>query len=161
MSATAAQAAPRDSAMQTTLDNVLSILSLTLPERTHSHAGEQGLRYAGGLTPVKVWVLVSRGDAVLADVHTAEKRRFAGRVPNTPHATWQTRPAMVENPRFLRELEKATPKGAVVSLLCCSGKHSTAAAEAVAAARFRNVFSMLEGFEGNLDKQQQYGEASG
>ena len=84
-----------------------------------------------------------------------------GRVPNTAHVAWQTGPAMLKNPRFLRELEKAAPKGAVLLLLCRSGKRSAAAAEAAAAAGFANVFNVLEGFEGDLDEQQQRGEAGG
>lgn len=105
MSATPIQTAPRDPAVQAVLDSVLSTPSSTLLERARSHASEQGLRYAGGLTPAEAWALVSRGDAVLVDVRTAEERKFVGRVPDTPHAAWQTGPAMIKNPRFLRELE--------------------------------------------------------
>lgn len=161
MSATTIQTAPRDPAVQAVLDSVLSTPSSTLLERARSHASAQGLRYAGGLTPAEAWALVSRGDAVLVDVRTAEERKFVGRVPDTPHAAWQTGPAMIKNPRFLRELEKAAPKNAVVLLLCRSGKRSAAAAEAATAAGFQNVFNVLEGFEGDLDEQQQRGEAGG
>lgn len=156
-----ATAAVRDPAVQSVLDNVLSTPSATLLERARAHAAAQGLRYAGGLTPAEAWALASRGEAILVDVRTAEERKFVGRVPNTVHVAWQTGPAMLKNPRFLRELEKAAPKDAVLLLLCRSGKRSAAAAEAAAAAGFANAFNVLEGFEGDLDEQQQRGEAGG
>ena len=65
----------------------------------------------------------------------------------------------------MRELEAkvaaAGGKDAVVLLLCRSGKRSAAAAEAAAKAGFRNVFNVLEGFEGDLDSQQRRGAFNG
>ena len=46
-------------------------------------------------------------------------------------------------------------------LLCRSGKRSAAAAEAATKAGFSQVFNVLEGFEGDLDAQQQRGEQGG
>ena len=82
-------------------------------------------------------------------------------MPGTAHVAWQTGPALIKNPRFLRELEKVAPKHAVVLLLCRSGKRSAAAAEAATVAGFANVFNVLEGFEGDLDALQQRGESGG
>ena len=66
-----------------------------------------------------------------------------------------------EDLRGLRELDAKAGRDAVVILLCRSGKRSAAAGEAAAAAGFNNVFNVLEGFEGDLDTQQQRGESGG
>ena len=49
----------------------------------------------------------------------------------------------------------------VVLLLCRSGKRSALAAEAAANAGFTQVFSILEGFEGDHDEAQQRGHFKG
>jgi rhodanese-related sulfurtransferase len=48
-----------------------------------------------------------------------------------------------------------------VVLLCRSGKRSAAAAEAAAKAGFTQVYNVLEGFEGDLDSQNQRGDVGG
>ncbi|MDR2331320.1 MAG: rhodanese-like domain-containing protein, partial [Comamonas sp.] len=69
------------------------------------------------------------------------------------------------NPRFVRELEARLAthggKDAVALLLCRSGKRSVLAAQAAEAAGFRHVFNVQEGFEGELDAQQQRGHGDG
>ncbi len=73
-----------------------------------------GLTYAGSVFPEDAWKLFIGGQAHLIDVRTAEERKFVGHVPNTLHIAWQTGPALIKNPRFLRELENKLPKDAVI-----------------------------------------------
>jgi rhodanese-related sulfurtransferase len=120
-----------------------------------------GLPFAGGVTPPQAWGLVQAGQAVLVDVRSAEERKFVGQVPGSLHVAWATGTALTRNPRFTRELEAKVGKSEVVLLLCRSGKRSALAAEAAAKAGFTNVFNVLEGFEGELDAQQQRGHADG
>lgn len=130
-------------------------------ERARAAARDAGLPYAGRVTPQQAWALVGEGAAVLVDVRTAEERKFVGHVPDTLHVAWMTGTSLIRNPRFVRELESKTGKSAVVLLLCRSGKRSADAAEAAAKAGFTNVFNVLEGFEGDLDAQQQRGRLGG
>ena len=141
---------------------------ITLPpalESARAEAAAQGLRYAGGVRPSVAWTLVQSGRAVLVDVRSAEERKFVGHVPASQHVPWATGTALTRNPRFVRELEaKLAKEGgteAVVLLLCRSGKRSVLAAEAAAAAGFRHVFNVLEGFEGELDALQHRGGSDG
>lgn len=120
-----------------------------------------GLTYAGGVLPEDAWKLFIGGQAHLIDVRTAEERKFVGHVPNTLHIAWQTGPALIKNPRFLRELENKLPKDAVILFLCRSGKRSVAAATTATSAGFIRVFNVREGFEGDLDERQQRGAVSG
>lgn len=121
----------------------------------------EGLAYAGKVPPDEAWKLFIGGHAHLVDVRAAEERKFVGHVPNTLHVAWQVGPALIKNPRFLRELESKLPKDAVILLLCRSGKRSAAAAAAATAAGFKNVFNVREGFEGDLDEKQQRGASGG
>jgi len=127
-----------------------------------ARAQAQQLPYAGIVSPQDAWQLVQAGKALLVDVRTNEERVFVGHVPASLHVAWATGTAMNRNPRFVRELEtKTRDKTAVVVLLCRSGKRSAAAAEAAAKAGFTNVFNIAQGFEGDLDGQQQRGHSGG
>jgi rhodanese-related sulfurtransferase len=130
-------------------------------ESAKQHASNEGLKYAGKVSPDEAWKLFVNGQAHLVDVRAAEERKFVGHVPNTFHVAWQTGPALIKNPRFLRELENKLSKDSVILLLCRSGKRSAAAAEAATAAGFKNVFNVSEGFEGDLDENQQRGASGG
>lgn len=130
-------------------------------ETAKQQAIAENLKYAGRVSPEEAWKLFVNGQAHLVDVRAAEERKFVGHVPNTFHVAWQTGPALIKNPRFLRELENKLSKDAVILLLCRSGKRSAAAAETATAAGFKNVFNVREGFEGELDENQQRGAVGG
>jgi rhodanese-related sulfurtransferase len=136
-----------------------------LPEELASikaTAESSALPFAGGVAPATAWRLFSSGRALLVDVRSGEERKFVGHIPDTLHVAWATGTALTRNPRFVRELEnKIGGKEVVVLLLCRSGKRSALAAEAATKAGFSNVFNILEGFEGEIDDQQQRGKADG
>lgn len=130
-------------------------------EQARQQAQADQLPYAGSVSPQVAWALFSRGEAVIVDVRTAEERKFVGHVPETKHVAWMTGLSLSRNPRFVKELESQAGKDEVILLLCRSGKRSAAAAEAAAKAGFKNVFNILEGFEGDLDEQQRRGGFNG
>lgn len=138
---------------------------IDLPEQlaaVKSQAESSGLPYAGGVPPDVAWHLFSAGQALLVDVRTAEERKFVGHVPDSLHVAWATGTALTRNPRFARELEaKIGGKETVALLLCRSGKRSVLAAEVATKAGLTNVFNVLEGFEGEIDADQQRGKADG
>jgi rhodanese-related sulfurtransferase len=124
-------------------------------------AAHSGPTYAGGVSPHVAWALFSSGQAVLVDVRSAEERKFVGHVPGSVHVAWATGTSLTRNPRFVRELEAKVGKTQTVLLLCRSGKRSALAAEAAAKAGLHNVFNVLEGFEGEINDQQQRGSSDG
>lgn len=130
-------------------------------DQARQDARARGLPYAGGVNPTDAWHLLVSGKAVLVDVRTAEERKFVGHVPLGHHVPWMTGLSLNRNPRFVKELENKTGKQAVILLLCRSGKRSAAAAEAASKAGFTNVFNVQEGFEGELDANQQRGKQDG
>lgn len=133
----------------------------TVLQQARERARTDGRPYAGGVSPIDAWALVSNGRAVLVDVRTGEERKFVGQVPDTLHVAWMTGTAMNRNPRFVKELEVKVKKDAVVVFLCRSGKRSAAAAEAATKAGFIHAFNILEGFEGELDTAQRRGGLGG
>jgi rhodanese-related sulfurtransferase len=116
--------------------------------KAREHAIQTGLRYAGDVSPIDAWNLFEHGDAKLIDVRTLEERKSVGYVPESFHVAWANGNPMVSNPRFVRELEIKAGKLDVILFLCRSGKRSVAAAETVSRLGFKNVFNILEGFEG-------------
>jgi len=126
-----------------------------------ARAAAAALPYAGGVHPHEAWALVEAGLAQLVDVRSAEERKFVGHVPGSTHVAWATGTSLTRNPRFVRELEAKLKKNELALLLCRSGKRSALAAEAAAKAGFTAVFNVLEGFEGELDAQQQRGHGDG
>ena len=131
-------------------------------ERARADALAQGLPYAGTVSPADAWALAANGHAVLVDVRSPEERTFVGSVPGSLHVPWASGTALIRNPRFVRELEaRVGGKDKPVLLLCRSGKRSALAAEAAAKAGLALSFSVLEGFEGDLDGRQQRGHLNG
>ncbi len=130
-------------------------------KQAQQEAKTLGLGFAGQITPQDAFKLFINGQAHLVDVRAAEERKFVGHVPNTLHVAWQTGPALIKNPRFLRDLESKLAKDAVILLLCRSGKRSAAAAADATRAGFKYVFNVLEGFEGDLDDKHQRGSIGG
>jgi rhodanese-related sulfurtransferase len=144
--------------------NVSAPTSTELPavlQSAYQQAQEENLPFAGSIAPDDAWKLFIGGQAHLVDVRAIEERKFVGHVPNTLHVAWQTGPSLIKNPRFLRDLENKLSKEAIILLLCRSGKRSAAAATAATAAGFKYVFNVREGFEGDLDENQQRGAYGG
>lgn len=144
------------SALLTADNNAAEILVVA-----RSRAAQNQLPYSGCVTPTEAWTLLVRGAARLVDVRSAEELRFVGRVAESLHVAWMSGLSLTRNPRFTRELEAKVGKSDVIVLLCRSGKRSAAAAEAATKVGFRQVFNVLEGFEGDLDEQQRRGSFNG
>ena len=140
-------------------------LSPVLPPELASikaQAEAAGQPFAGGVAPALAWELFSEHKVLLVDVRSNEERKFVGHIPDSLHVAWATGTALTRNPRFVRELEsKIGGKDVVALLLCRSGKRSALAAEAATKAGFTCIFNVLEGFEGEIDAQQQRGKADG
>ncbi len=94
-------------------------------------------------------------------MRTNEERKFVGYVPESIHVAWATGTLFNRNPRFLKELESKVAKDKTILLLCRSGNRSAQAAEAAFNAGFEHIYNVLEGFEGDLNDQQQRNQKNG
>jgi rhodanese-related sulfurtransferase len=130
-------------------------------EKAQNLAQQQQLEFSGVVSPEEAWSLYSKNIAILVDVRTNEERKFVGYVPEAIHVPWATGTAFNRNPRFVKELENKVAKDKIILLLCRSGIRSEQAAIAAYAAGFQQVYNILEGFEGDLDAQQQRNSQNG
>lgn len=130
-------------------------------KKAQNYATENELEFTGSLTPQDAWQLFQSGHAVVVDVRTNEERKFVGYVPETTHIAWATGTSFNRNPRFLKELENKVGKDQTILLLCRSGNRSAQAATAAYQAGFEQVYNILEGFEGDLNEQQQRNQSNG
>lgn len=126
-----------------------------LPEvilgRAAQRASDDGLPYAGALTPPEACALMQAGVATLVDVRTRFENEYVGRVPDAPLVEWKPLGAAQPNPRFLDELGAVADPSRPVMFLCRSGVRSHSAAIAATNAGYARAYNILEGFEGDLD----------
>ena len=116
--------------------------------------------YAGDIPPALAWQWVQAGNAVLVDVRTDAERAWVGQVPGAKVVAWKQWPQMLLNPDFDTQLQAVVPSGSKVLLLCRSGVRSVAAAQRATELGLQ-AYSILEGFEGDLDANGQRGKLNG
>ena len=116
--------------------------------------------YAGDIPPALAWQWVQAGNAVLVDVRTDAERAWVGQVPGAKVVAWKQWPQMLMNPDFDTQLQAVVPSGSKVLLLCRSGVRSVAAAQRATELGLQ-AYSILEGFEGDLDANGQRGKLNG
>lgn len=124
-------------------------------------AQAQQLNYSGNLPPQIAWQLLQSQRAILIDVRTNEERKFVGYVAQSIHVPWATGTAFNRNPRFIKELEKVAEKEQCLLFLCRSGQRSDLAAQAAAHAGFKQVYNIIDGFEGRLNADSQRNQENG
>ena len=116
--------------------------------------------YAGDIPPALAWQWVQAGNAVLVDVRTDAERAWVGQVPGAKVVAWKQWPQMLMTPDFDTQLQAVVPSGSKVLLLCRSGVRSVAAAQRATELGLQ-AYSILEGFEGDLDANGQRGKLNG
>ncbi|AKJ31770.1 rhodanese-like domain-containing protein [Caldimonas brevitalea] len=106
------------------------------------------------LAPKQAWAyLQAHPDTVFVDVRMELEHLYVGHPPGIVHIPWYEYPEMVPQPeRFVQQvLREAGTHERPVMLLCRSGNRTEPAGVALEAAGFREVLSVLHGFEGELD----------
>jgi rhodanese-related sulfurtransferase len=115
------------------------------------------------ITPTDAWTLLQDDkDAVLLDVRSRVEFDYVGHPPGAVHVPWKEAPAWEVDPDFVQKVRdrlaragaQAAPEDRAVLALCRSGARSGAAAAALAAAGFRRVYNVIEGFEGDRDEHR-------
>jgi rhodanese-related sulfurtransferase len=114
-----------------------------------------------GLSPKDAFELLeSNPKAVLIDVRSSMEYLFVGHPKGAVHVAWIDEPDWKINEHFAPHVRQVMLGGlsshgedvAPVLLICRSGKRSLEAGEALIKDGFPEVYNILEGFEGELDK---------
>lgn len=115
------------------------------------------------VTPRQAFDLLQRDpNALLVDCRTEIEFFYVGHPTGAINVEWHMSPDFAENPRFAEEvLREAGSKDRPLLLICRSGKRTLDAGAALEAAGFTDVTNVLEGFEGDLDKDFHRGTLGG
>jgi rhodanese-related sulfurtransferase len=117
------------------------------------------------LTPREAHAFVqSTPETLFVDVRMEIEYLYVGHPPGVVHLAWYEYPEMTPQPaRFVAQIEREVrgDKSRPVVLICRSGKRTVDAGLALEAAGFTNVVNVLEGFEGDLDENDQRGHLNG
>ena len=116
-------------------------------ERAVARKEEQGLAYAGAVTPQEAHDLHMSGAATIVDVRTASEYEQVGHVEGTPLFEWRRDGEHQPDPRFAARLVSRYRPDEALLLICRSGVRSHYAAEALTEAGFKRVYNVLDGFE--------------
>ena len=124
--------------------------------RARQRAAAMKLPYAGALLPAEAHALIQQiPGSKLIDVRTRPEWEYVGRIPGAVLIEWNTWPGGKPNPQFLQELESQVQKtDKPVMFLCRSGARSHNAAIAATQAGYSSAFNILEGFEGDKDREE-------
>lgn len=124
-----------------------------------------------GLHPQEAWnLLQSNPSAVLVDIRSTMEFLFVGHPKGAVHIAWIDEPDWDINPNFVLEVRKLLLGGAVcvenrecapVILICRSGKRSLEAGKILLANGLKNVYHIVDGFEGELNTHHQRSQING
>jgi rhodanese-related sulfurtransferase len=120
-----------------------------------------GLDYAGAVTPQEAWALKQAGAADIVDVRTQVEYEYVGRVPDTVLIEWRKLGERAPDPHFIDALAARFPTQRPLLFLCRSAQRSHHAAKLATEHGFRRSYNVLEGFEGDLDKEGHRGTLGG
>lgn len=115
------------------------------------------------LTPPQAFAALSAAPgSVLVDVRDPIEFAFVGHPLGAVNVPWRFAPDMRPNPNFVEHVRKLAPDPETpLFLICRSGQRSLDAAQALAAAGYRNLANVEEGFEGPLDDHKHRSSVSG
>ena len=123
------------------------------------------------LTPKQAMAMIEENPrAILIDVRSNMEFLFVGHPRGAVHIPWIDEPDWDVNPNFVRQIRELMLGGIIcddgdgcapIILICRSGKRSLEAGHALLAAGFRDVYNVLDGFEGELDERHQRSSLGG
>ena len=130
------------------LDDILNLAK--------QRAAAKSLPYTGELTPREAFDMMQQDPAAdLVDVRSRAELELVGRVPQATHIEWAFYPGMVANAEFAEQLQALIDKNQTIIFMCRTGVRSHNAAMVAQQLGYRNVFNMLEGFEGEANAFKQ------
>ena len=123
-------------------------------QSARERAEQMNLPYEGALLPREAFELLQRApSAKLVDVRTRAELDWVGQVPGAVHIEWKSYPSMRLNAEFGKQLTTQVDPESLVMFICRSGGRSHEAAMVAKQAGYTAVYNVLEGFEGDRDRE--------
>lgn len=139
------------------MQTISEILALAQDRAQQAH-----LPYHGALTPQEAYAILTMApQARLVDVRARAEWDLTGVIPGAVQIEWQTYPGWHPNPYFLQQFRQALDPEALVMFICRSGGRSHKAAEAATQAGYSECYNVIEGYEGDRDKESQQRNLNG
>ena len=124
-----------------------------LLDNAHNRSQAQSWPFAGALLPHEAHELLQLAPgARLIDVRSHAEIEFNGALPNVVHIEWLAWPGWVPNPHFLTQLTQATDPESLLIFICRTGFRANKAAASCAENGRGSCYTVLEGFEGDINK---------
>ena len=116
-----------------------------------ARARAAGLPYRGALTSREAAeLLAQQPGARIVDVRSKAEWQLVGRIPDAIEVEFKLFPDWRPNPAFIDELQRQLRLDDHVLFICRSGVRSDSAAKALQGEGFKNIYNVLEGFEGDV-----------
>lgn len=110
-------------------------------------------------------LLKKHPEAKLIDIRTSMEFLFIGHPSNSIHIAWMEDPDWEINPNFYKEINQiqkaSTNNNCPIILMCRSGNRSEKAGLELLEKGMENIYHVTDGFEGELDVNQQRGNIGG
>jgi rhodanese-related sulfurtransferase len=114
------------------------------------------------LTPKQTYeFLQANSEAILVDVRSEIEHLFVGHPKGAILIPWVDGADWDINPNFVAQVKKAASLNRPVVLFCRSGQRSVDAGLALEKAGVENIYNMLNGFEGDLNRNHQRSVVNG
>lgn len=124
------------------------------------------------LTPREAHDLLKENPrGILVDIRSTMEFLFVGHPVGAVHVAWIDEPDWDINPNFVRQIKELMLGGVIcdsdvggcapIVLICRSGKRSVEAGKALIEAGVKEVYNVLDGFEGELNDQHQRSKLGG
>jgi rhodanese-related sulfurtransferase len=135
----------------------ISIAETTLPLKKQTVLG----KYINAKKAYEMYV-ASPDTIKILDVRTIGEYIFVGHAPMATNIPFMflkpgimatNKPFMPMNKNFIHEVEQKYKKDDIIFAICRSGGRSAAAVNILAKAGFTNIYTIVDGFEGDKDKQ--------
>ena len=117
-----------------------------------ARAKQMGLPYEGALLPQEAHELLQQAaSAKLVDVRSRAEWDYVGRIPGAVEIEWRSYPGMVPNPKFGEQLQQEVASDSPAMFICRSGARSHETAVLAKQLGYKEVYNVLQGFEGDRD----------
>lgn len=139
------------------MQTISDILSLAQERAQRAH-----LPYLGALTPQEAHTILTLApQAKLVDVRARAEWDLTGVIPGAAQIEWQMYPGWHPNPYFMQQFKQMVDPESLVMFICRSGGRSHKAAEAATQAGYTECYNVIEGFEGDRNKESQQRNLNG
>ncbi len=122
-----------------------------------SASGNSQQKRAKEISPPEAFELLQNQSVYLIDVRSVAEYVFVGHPEmayNIPFEFWdENKQKLVLNKRFIKDIKARFKPSDTLIFICRSGGRSSKAAESALRAGFNQVFSIKEGFEGDIDDE--------